>query len=129
MIGQMYSKGFLNAVSVGFDPVKYAWVEDKDRPWGIDYIEQELLEYSCCPVPANPEALVDAKSAGIDLDPLVDWIERTLDGGLYIPKEKAERIYKILSTKSTIVIPKVEPVKNGLSLYEIQAKINQNGGI
>lgn len=132
MIGQMYAKGFLNAVSVGFDPVKYAWVEDKERPWGVDYIEQHLLEYSCCPVPANPEALVDAKSSGIDLDPMVDWVVRVLDEGIYIPKDKAERIYKILSTKSTIVIPKVEQPNDGLlSLCEKQIQINKNmiGGI
>lgn len=130
MIGQMYSKGFLRAVSVGFDPIKYAWVEDSDRPWGIDFEEQELLEYSCCPVPANPEALVDAKAAGIDTSPMLDWVEMVLDEGLYIPKAKAEKIYKILSTKSTFIIPKAEQPKEGLlSLYEKQVQINLNGGI
>jgi HK97 family phage prohead protease len=131
MIGQMYAKSFLNAVSVGFDPVKYAWVEDKDRPWGIDYLEQELLEYSCCPVPANPEALVDAKAAGIDLNPMVDWVERVLDEGLLIPRARAEKIYSILSKNSTFTIPK-QPEKQEkglLSLYEKQIQINQNGGI
>lgn len=132
MIGQMYSKGFLHAVSVGFDPIKYSWVEDKDRPWGIDFEEQELLEYSCCPVPANPEALVDAKSAGIELDPMLDWVERVLDEGILIPKARAEKIFKILSTKSTILIPKQQDKreeKNPLSLYEKQIQINLNGGI
>lgn len=127
MIGQMYAQKFLNAVSVGFDPIKYAWVEDKDRPWGIDYIEQHLLEYSCCPVPANPEALVDAKAAGIDMEPMVDWVVRVLDGSLFIPKEKAEQIYKTLSTKSTIVIPKEEIPSRSLFLYEKQIQINNNG--
>lgn len=127
MIGQMYAQKFLNAVSVGFDPVKYAWVEDKDRPWGVDYLEQHLLEYSCCPVPANPEALVDAKAAGIDTSPMLEWVEMVLDEGIYVPKEQAERIYKILSTKSTFAVPKVElPVKGELSLYEKQIQINQN---
>lgn len=130
MIGQMYAKGFLNAVSVGFDPIKYSWVEDSDRPWGIDFEEQELLEYSCCPVPANPEALIDAKAAGIDTAPMLDWVEMVLDEGLYIPKARAEKIYKILSTKSTFMIPKVEPPKKGaISLYEKQIQINLNGGM
>lgn len=132
MVGQMYSKGFLHAVSVGFDPIKYSWVEDKDRPWGIDFEEQELLEYSCCPVPANPEALVDAKSAGIDLDPMLEWVERVLDGGILIPKARAEKIYKILSQKSTFLIPKQhekQADKSQLFLYEKQIQINLNGGI
>lgn len=127
MIGQMYAKGFLNAVSVGFDPIKYAWVEDSDRPWGVDFEEQELLEYSCCPVPANPEALVDAKKAGIDTTPMLSWIEMVLDEGIYIPKDHAERIYKVLSTKSTFIIPKAEPPLSAeLSLYEKQIQINKN---
>ena len=132
MVGQMYSKGFLHAVSVGFDPIKYAWVEDSNRPWGIDFEEQELLEYSCCPVPANPEALVDAKSVGIDLDPMLDWVERVLDEGIIIPKARAEKIYSILSTKSTFLIPRQQEKregKNPLSIYEKQIQINLNGGI
>jgi HK97 family phage prohead protease len=68
MISQMYLKGFLNAVSVGFKAIRAKWsVDEETRPWGIDYFEQELLEYSGCPVPANPEALMDAKSKGNDL--------------------------------------------------------------
>lgn len=128
MIGQMYSKGFLNAVSVGFDPIKYAWVEDKDRPWGIDFEEQTLLEYSCCPVPANPEALVDAKAAGIDTEPMLDWVIRVLDEGIMVPKAQAEKVYKILSTKSTFVIPKAEQTEPSglLSLCEKQIQINKN---
>lgn len=132
MIGQMYAKGFLRAVSVGFNPKKYAFAEDSNRPWGVDFEEQELLEYSCCPVPANPEALVDAKAEGIDTSPLLDWVEMVLDEGIYIPRAKAEKLYKILSTKSTFIIPKEEPpIEGALSLYEKQIQINKNmiGGI
>jgi len=70
--------GFLNAVSVGFIPVKYAFSEDDGRTFGIDFLEQELLEFSVCPVPANPEALVEAKSAGIDIAPIRDWAVKVL---------------------------------------------------
>lgn len=130
MTGQMYLKGFLNAVSVGFQAQEAKWAADEqNRPWGIDYFKQELLEYSCVPVPANPEALVDAKGAGIDLDPMLDWVERVLDEGILIPKGRAEKIYSILSKKSTILIPKQEQQGKGLlSLYEKQIKINFNGG-
>ncbi len=133
MIGQMYIKGFLNAVSVGFRSLEAKWAADKEnRPWGIDYFKQELLEYSCCPVPANPEALMDAKSAGIDLEPLLDWSIKVMDEGIMIPREKAEKIYGILSRKSTFTVqkppetPTENNIKTSLLMFENQIKINQN---
>ena len=72
---------FLRAVSVGFLPTRYAFVDnDPDRGFGIDFLEQALLEISVCPVPANPHALQQARLKGIDTRPLVEWAERTLDG-------------------------------------------------
>ena len=73
---------FLRAVSVGFLPTRHLFVQDDpDRPWGIDFLEQQLLEISVCPVPANPNALAEARRKGIDTRPLVEWAERVLDGG------------------------------------------------
>ena len=72
--------GFLSAVSVGFLPTKYAFSEEPGRRFGIDFIEQELLEFSVCPVPANPEALIEARSAGIDIAPIRDWAVKLLAG-------------------------------------------------
>ena len=70
--------GYLNAVSVGFNPIEWKYREDgKDR--GIDFLKQELMEYSVVPVPSNRGALAEAKSAGIDLAPLYDWAESVLD--------------------------------------------------
>jgi HK97 family phage prohead protease len=66
-------QGFLSAVSVGFAPIKYAFSEADGRTFGIDFLQQELLEFSVCPVPANPEALVEARAAGIDIDPIQEW--------------------------------------------------------
>ena len=54
---QMVKRGDLRACSVGFQPLKWAWVEEGDR-FGIDFLESELLELSICSIPANPEALV-----------------------------------------------------------------------
>lgn len=71
---------FLRAVSVGFMPIKYSFVESSDRPWGIDFEKQTLLEISVCPVPANPNALGAARAAGIDTRLLAEWAEKTLDG-------------------------------------------------
>lgn len=68
--------GFMNATSVGFRPKrdKYAWNEERG---GIDFEEQELLEFSLVPVPSNPEAIMTlskdfagAAAAGLDLGPI-----------------------------------------------------------
>ncbi len=68
-VGQMCRLGFLNAASVGFLPIK--WMRNEERGgYAIDFVEQELLEFSIVPVPANPEALIGAKSAGIP----IDWV-------------------------------------------------------
>lgn len=48
----LIKEGMLNAVSVGFIPLK--WDEKGD----YTFAEQELLELSVVPVPANPEALI-----------------------------------------------------------------------
>lgn len=84
MIYQMYLQKFMHAVSVGFFPKEYTWVssdtdEERARRGGIDFLKQELLEYSAVPVPANPNALAVARSMGIDTTPLKQWAERVLD--------------------------------------------------
>ncbi|PPQ20538.1 hypothetical protein CV770_03955 [Bradyrhizobium sp. AC87j1] len=58
-VRKMILGGFLTATSVGFAPLKYVFSEDKRRPYGIDFLEQELLEFSIVTVPANPDALLD----------------------------------------------------------------------
>jgi HK97 family phage prohead protease len=58
-VRKMVERGFLNATSVGFAPIKFKFSEDKSRPLGIDFLEQELLEFSIVSVPANPDALID----------------------------------------------------------------------
>jgi HK97 family phage prohead protease len=52
--------GLLNATSVGFRPLKYAYNEERR---GVDFMEQELLEFSVVPVPSNPQALVEQRAA------------------------------------------------------------------
>lgn len=99
MIFSMYQKGFMKATSVGFRPLEWAFSEDKNREMGVDFTKQELLEFSCVPVPANPEALMEAKSMGIELNPLRIWAEKTLDSwekhkGILLPREIVEKVYK-----------------------------------
>lgn len=88
----MLKGGFLSATSVGFRP-KNA-VPNTDRQ-GIDFLEQELLEFSIVPVPANPEALIMARSKGINVEPLCEWAEKalsTLHGkGAWVKAESDEK--------------------------------------
>jgi HK97 family phage prohead protease len=53
----------LKAVSVGFTPISYE--ERKGDTYGLVYTEQELVECSLVSVPANPSALIQARSLGI----------------------------------------------------------------
>lgn len=73
---QLLKGGFLRAVSVGFKALKYVVNEQRG---GIDFERQELLEFSVCPVPANPMALVSASASGIDLEPMHDWVKSMVD--------------------------------------------------
>lgn len=96
-IFKLVSGGFLNAVSVGFLPTEYAFVDnDPKRGHGVDFKSQILLEISVCPIPANPQALVQARAAGIDTVPLISWAEKLLDGGgsLLISKTELNALRK-----------------------------------
>lgn len=77
---QAIKAGFLSATSVGFTPIKYAFVDDPARRFGIDFEEQELLEFSIVPVPANAEALIEGRSAGVDAEPFKAWARKLLGG-------------------------------------------------
>ena len=86
---QMLRGGFLKSASVGFRPKKWNYNEDRR---GTDFVEQELLEFSVVPVPANPEALIDAKAAGIDVEPLREWAR-----GLLLGEDDEQKQFEIQS--------------------------------
>lgn len=126
MIGQMYKNGFLNAVSCGFRATEWKYVEDESRPWGIDFLSQELWEYSCCTIPSNPDAtLVKAKAAGIDVSAALKLAEKALDDSGVIPllpKETAEKIYSLLRADKAVVDMKTDD----LLKMQMQLQINEN---
>jgi HK97 family phage prohead protease len=64
-ICRMVKTGYINAGSVGFAPLEYSLANDRDRPLGIDFHRQELLEFSIVPVPANQNALAQACAKGV----------------------------------------------------------------
>lgn len=74
-IERLVQGGFIQATSVGFQPLKWAFNEERG---GFDFQEQELLELSVVPVPCNPQALLQAKQAGIDMSPIREWAEKAL---------------------------------------------------
>lgn len=71
---RMLQGGFLNACSAGFQPTEWDMTDT-----GVRFLKQDLLEHSVCPVPAHPEALVVARSKGIDTLPMRVWAEKTLE--------------------------------------------------
>jgi HK97 family phage prohead protease len=72
---RMYTTGFLNSVSIGFRAMKWRRAEDRDDN-GIDFLQQELLETSAVPVPANAEATVQIPKKS--LDAVKSWAESRL---------------------------------------------------
>jgi HK97 family phage prohead protease len=100
---QMVKRGFLSATSVGFVPVK--WVRNEERA-GYDVMEAELLEFSIVPVPSNPEALIEARSAGLDTTPIEVWAKQTLAAtlgpGAWLKAELAEAVLKIADATEAI---------------------------
>gem|GEM_PF-1408783 len=119
MVYQFYREGFMKATSVGFNPAK--WQFSEDRKWGVDFLEQELLEYSCVPVPANPEALIEA-TAKIDTSPLKEWAEKVLDEwheekGLWLPKSKVEAVFAMFDSKKSFLVPGAKTEEKGAISY------------
>jgi HK97 family phage prohead protease len=101
MVYRLIKGGYLNATSVGFQPLKWSYSEERRGRYGpaVDFLEQELLEYSVVPVPANPEALIEARSLGIDIAPLKGWamqvLEETEGKGLWLPEDVLRRAMDI----------------------------------
>jgi HK97 family phage prohead protease len=62
-IFRLYQGGYMNAVSIGFLPKETEWIVTDGIPTGCHFLEWELLEISCVPVPANAEALVVGRAA------------------------------------------------------------------
>lgn len=122
MIYRMYKEGYLNATSVGFMPIKFMFNEE--RTFGIDFLEQELLEYSAVPVPSNPEALIEARSKGIDVAPLLSWATELLDTwqeggqGIWLPRKQVEQVIAILDPTKTFVMPATTAAQKAAISYD-----------
>ncbi len=60
---RMCRTGFLSATSVGFRPLEYEMAKDRmdDEDWfpPMNFLRNELLEFSIVSIPCNPEALIE----------------------------------------------------------------------
>ena len=102
--------GFVNAVSVGFLPIEYSFVEnDPDRGWGIDFKRQELLEISVVPVPANQNALLaQARSLGLRDTHRLRRSERAIVREY--PRSRAEDLQRAFLVRSRIAaLRRIDP--------------------
>ncbi len=127
----LYANGFMHATSVGFIASDFEFVEDDlDRPWGIDFLEQELLEYSLVPVPSNPEALAEARSKSINTEPLFDWTGEILDEwkahksqSFWLPKTLLREIRAQADPKqrTTAQVPKGVEMRNQATAKFVEA--------
>jgi HK97 family phage prohead protease len=105
MVYQLIKFGALRSSSVGFMPKEWKVIDDEGR-YGYDFEKLELLERSVVPVPANPEALVDAKAHGIDIDPMVAWTEEVLDKGvdlIGVERDLLEASWKAVKAPAVVV--------------------------
>jgi HK97 family phage prohead protease len=72
----MLKAGFLNATSVGFRPLDFEPALDRK---GFNFKSQELTEFSIVPIPSNPQALVQQRSAGTPDSTVRVWCKALLD--------------------------------------------------
>ena len=78
-VRKMYDAGFLRAVSIGWSPIKWEWMQSEDDGdiEGIRFIESDLLEVSAVPVPSDPDAIIEAIHRNIisseDMERMVEY--------------------------------------------------------
>lgn len=91
MVRRMYLTGFLNAVSIGFDPQEWVAIGGEEATEktpsdmlnmrstdGTKFTRWDLLEFSAVPVPANPQALINRDYQTYKKQ-LKSWADQTLE--------------------------------------------------
>jgi HK97 family phage prohead protease len=121
--------GYLPAVSVGFQPLKVeALKDDKGEDTdGYRYVKQELLECSVVPIPANPNALIQARALGISSETIklvfaepgnqhAPVQRRTIPGESAIPPRLATQ--RRTPMPSTSFTQRIEDLQNAIVLEQ-----------
>ena len=90
---------WLRAVSLSWQPIEAKRSSDPDI--AAIFTEVDMLEVSIVPLPALPDALLAARSHGVNIRPLGEWAERALDMPGYrgLPRTQLEAIYRSASPK------------------------------
>lgn len=92
---QLCKLGFLSATSVGFRPLEFVIAADRDEGDGwfppMNFMRQELLEFSIVTVPANAEALIEVPDF---------MLQETLNGNVVDPAADAARAVQQAEEKS-----------------------------
>lgn len=115
MMWDMYSRGHLRAVSVGFWPIEFTPRLDEESGMieGFDFQKQELYEFSCVTVGSNPDAMtlsgfgegvLRMKAAGEDPSAMLAFMEK--EPTLRVLVRSAERA---MAAAPVIRIVKAEP--------------------
>lgn len=104
-----YDLGLMKAVSVGFLPKEWTFNEERGGWAPMDFKRQELLEVSAVPVPANPNALLIARSKGIANQPIINWLETISaeddkTARLWIPRDEIKAMLDTVA-KASVVVP------------------------
>jgi hypothetical protein len=110
----MLQGGFLSAASVGFRPVQF---EESRVRKGTDYLQQELTEFSICPIPSNPDALIRRTPEGQRwTKALLSWAAR--HDGTDHPSPKGEESMKhTRDNEIVLTIVDEPPTKYGKHMH------------
>ena len=89
---KLYMGGFLNAVSVGFIPIEWETGGKKEGDPKRIYTKQDMLETSAVPVPSNPEALIQARSAKVITAKELAAVKRAFKALSDTPESKSSEV-------------------------------------
>lgn len=111
-VWKLYRGGYMNAVSVGFQPLETLVITDDEErsnlglgKYGVVYTKQDLLELSAVSIPANPDAL--QLTALTEMVKEGEWTDTDCDalhaeGAL---TEAVHRCYRAATGNVTVSLP------------------------
>ena len=109
---------YLNSMSLSWFPTETRPARDRARPDGMDFLRCKILEASVVPVPANPGCLIEARSRGINVQPLHEWAMRALDSraALKVPRLQIEALYRDTSMSKQYPGAAIAPVDESAAI-------------
>ncbi len=136
LVFRLLEQELLKATSVGFIPLEWKINEERRGTFGpgIDFLRQKLLEWSIVPVPANPEALIEAGQKDFDLRPLYEATQEALDSDttLVFERESLGALYKLtqplFKSAATIVDMAGAPIEDKDADPPVELSADDPGG-